>query len=699
MMLSIVAATAASPGPASDAIAALHFRPPAIPLIQADPFMQTYIAGDNATAAIVRHWDGVAKDTLGLLRIDGMTYRYLGDCHKPPATAPGPVTLHVGQNLSPGKCDISNSNNKGDADCNMRCYSNSECAGYVLDDQKCWLKSCSAPLEAAAGSNTSLLTGTHPPCDVDLPALAPKSVVVYPTRTIFELEQPGKLALTVTFLQSAFTDDLVALSRPVYYVHHDVSSLDGAAHEVQLYLDASASHSVNLCASQSVQWSNWTSAKMRGVKMGSQAQQVLGSKGDRVNIDWGFLHLAASDSASALYAGSAAESRKAFVKSGALPAAADTRQPRKCADDLPALATALDMSVGAGGSASHTVLLAYDDVRSVYYFDAEFKGLWTQTYANIEAALAAASADFDAVLAKSVAHDEALLADLQAVGGTEYAQLCALAYRQTLAAIKPVWMDDRKLGWTFLKEISTNGDMNTMDVIYPASPMLLYLAPELLRQLIVPVLAYANNETRIRFSDPYSPHQLGTYPIANDTTAAQEPMPLENSGNMMFMLLALVQRSGAAAAKPWLLKYMPMLRSWTDELVRTTLFPAHQLCTDDFTGPLANNTNLGQKGIIAIRAFAELCVQMGLSGNVDCESYSKTAASYAATWVQYAYNETGGAHYMMSYNPVDGVDDSWSFKYNLLWQVIAAHLIAVRSPSGHYLLTVRVPSAHRQSAI
>jgi hypothetical protein len=27
--------------------------------------------------------------------------------------------------------------------------------------------------------------------------------------------------------------------------------------------------------------------------------------------------------------------------------------------------------------------------------------------------------------------------------------------------------------WNFLKEISTNGDMQTMDVVFPASPMLL----------------------------------------------------------------------------------------------------------------------------------------------------------------------------------------------------------------------------------
>lgn len=52
--------------------------------------------------------------------------------------------------------------------------------------------------------------------------------------------------------------------------------------------------------------------------------------------------------------------------------------------------------------------------------------------------------------------------------------------------------------------------MNTMDVIYPASPLLLYANPELLRQLLEPVLAYAHNETYIAFTDPYSPHQLGT---------------------------------------------------------------------------------------------------------------------------------------------------------------------------------------------
>ena len=675
LMLLASATHAAAPGPASAAIANLRFRPPAIPLITADPFMQTWIWGDNSTAASVRHWDGVAKDSLGMIMVDGVTFRYLGDCHSPRVTTPGPATAYPGENINPGQCDIGDTGNQGVDDCNERCYNNPACKGFVLDHDTCWLKDCTEPRTKDARSNSSVIyPASRPPCDVSVPAIVQRSVVVYPTRTIFELEVPGVVALTLTLLQSAFTDDQMRLSRPVYYVHHEVRSLDGQGHIIKLYTDFSAAHTVNDCEGQQVEWADLYDPRVHAIRMGSHAQDVLGSKGDRVNLDWGYLYLAAGEStapASVLRAGSAKRARQDFVQTGTLPSTLDTRQPRTCADDLPALAIFVDLGiVGAGGSTSasqHTVLLAYDDVRSVYYFKKEYKGLWTQAYPDITAAIAAASSEVDAILAKSEQHDEVLLAKLQAVGGVEYSQLCALAYRQVLAALKPVWVDDRNVTWTFLKEISTNGDMNTMDVIYPASPMLLYTEPELLRQLLVPVLAYANNETFIRFGNPYSPHQLGTYPIANDSTAAQEPMPLENSGNMLFMLLALVQRSGALAAQGWLTPYMPMLRKWADELVRTSLFPADQLCTDDFTGRLPNNTNLGQKGIVAIRAYAELCSLMGVEG-VDCKSYSATADRYATTWEQYAYSDEIAPHYMMSYNPVPGVTDSWSFKYNLLWQ-------------------------------
>ena len=58
---------------------ALVFRPPSIPLITTDPFMQIFLPGDTSTSANATHWDGNRKTTIGLVRVDGTTYSFLGD--------------------------------------------------------------------------------------------------------------------------------------------------------------------------------------------------------------------------------------------------------------------------------------------------------------------------------------------------------------------------------------------------------------------------------------------------------------------------------------------------------------------------------------------------------------------------------------------------------------------------------------------
>lgn len=408
--------------------------------------------------------------------------------------------------------------------------------------------------------------------------------------------------------------------------------------------------------------------------MGNAEQHVVGSRGDRANIDWGHLYLAvpAAAEATALWAGSGNVSRASFLKRGALPTHPDVRQPRKCADDLPVLSTAANL--GTVVDAHHTVILAYDDVRSVNYFGDHFAGLWTRTYPSIHKAMSVAAREFEEMRAASAAHDDALMVRLSQ-HGEKYAAVCSLAYRQALAATKLVWNHNRSMAWNFLKEISTNGDMQTMDVIYPASPMLLYTEPELLKLLLLPVLAYANNETYVEFTDPFSPHQLGIYPIADADTSAQEPMPLENTGNMFLMLLGIVQaqaeRTGASDVSWFFPTYWPLLTRWADELGAKTQFPDSQICTDDFTGPLRNNTNLGAKGIVALQAFSRLCSLVRAadpSTVTDCHGYAAMAARYAQTWQRHAHTTAPAPHYKMSFNNVESVPDSWSLKYNLLWQ-------------------------------
>ena len=84
-----------------------------------------------------------------------------------------------------------------------------------------------------------------------------------------------------------------------------------------------------------------------------------------------------------------------------------------------------------------TGVLAYDDIESIFYFNSKYRGFWTQTYPDgIASAMSAASAEGDAMLAKSEAHDAALMKALTDKAGEKYAAVCALAYRQTLAATK-----------------------------------------------------------------------------------------------------------------------------------------------------------------------------------------------------------------------------------------------------------------------
>ena len=167
--------------------------------------------------------------------------------------------------------------------------------------------------------------------------------------------------------------------------------------------------------------------------------------------------------------------------------------------------------------------------------------------------------------------------------------------------------------------------------------------------------AVANNGTSTKFGNPFSPHQIGTYPIADATTASQEPMPMENTGNMFLMLAGIVQRT-PGASHDWLMPYMPMLTNWAEYLISTLPYPAEQLCTDDFTGKLANNTNLAAKGIVALEAFSHLCTASGGSG---CARYSDAATGFVKTWIQEGLEQKPAPHYKIAYN----FPNSYSIKY------------------------------------
>jgi len=56
---------------------------------------------------------------------------------------------------------------------------------------------------------------------------------------------------------------------------------------------------------------------------------------------------------------------------------------------------------------------------------------------------------------------------------------------------------------------------------------------------------YGNNETNIPYNKPWAPHHLGYYPVGNILPSKQEDMPVEETANMLLMLVAAIQREYA----------------------------------------------------------------------------------------------------------------------------------------------------------
>lgn len=159
--------------------------------------------------------------------------------------------------------------------------------------------------------------------------------------------------------------------------------------------------------------------------------------------------------------------------------------------------------------------------------------------------------------------------------------ITSLSGRQAFAATQLTGTIEEP--YLFMKEISSNGNMNTVDVIFPAHPVFLYTNPELLLLLLKPL--YEIQESG-NYPNAYAMHDIGThYPNATGhPDGNDEPMPLEECGNMVIMALAYALKSGNTT---YLSDHYTKLTQWTDYLVEDAIYPANQISTDDFAGPLA----------------------------------------------------------------------------------------------------------------
>jgi len=688
-------------------------KAPAYPLITHDSYFSIWSFGDTLNASTTRHWTGANQSLLGYIKVDGKVYRFLGK-EEPvyqtilPAAdeaayrvkfteaAPSEEWFQSGfddSNWKAGKAPFGDQAEAGTpwksrhlwirreftlTDLNFDdlflkirhddaadVYINGEKAAHVpgasgkfryiriedairskLKQGKNILAVHCENTGGAAILDAGIVDRLVQKQDDRVTSATQTSVELSASETTYKFACGGA-DLTVKFTSPLLMNDLELFARPVSYISFEVKSNDGASHDTELYLGASTDISVDL-SSQQVSGSKYSVSGLSILKAGTKEQGVLKKKGDDVRIDWGYMYVAAPlDSKARQYISAETNAAISFINNTAQNSSA--KEGKKLF-----LNTIIPFGKISSAPKEQFVMMAYDDIYSVQYFGTNLKPWWKNDPGQtIEKQLQTALSEYRLIMQKCNAFDKQLHSDAAKAGGQEYAQLCEMAYRQSIAAHKLVKSPEGELLF-MSKENFSNGSINTVDVTYPSAPLYLIYNPDLLKGMLNGIFYYSESG---RWKKSFAAHDLGTYPIANGQTYPED-MPVEESGNMLILTAAIARAEGNAeyAKKHW-----KVLTTWAEFLAKEGFDPANQLSTDDFAGHLARNTNLSVKAIVGLAGYGMLAGMLGERETSD--KYTSMAKDMARRWMSMA---DAGDHYSLTFDD----KNTWSQKYNLVWDKI-----------------------------
>lgn len=692
-------------------------RAPAVPLILSDPYLSIWSPFDKLTDGSTQHWTGASHPLVGALRVDGKTYRFMGEEKLRLKTLTRPVKNWEGnytfkkpkgdwtsvdfndKDWRHGKAPFGTRDIRGvktywqtediwvrrafevgdpdDAELVLQ-YSHDDVFELYLNGEKLvqtdysWKNNVVLVLnknqqkKLRKGKNVlaAHCRNTTGGGYVDF-SLAKKleyqgfpnaavqnSVDALPTNTYYSFTC-GAVELDLVFTAPLLPTDLDLISTPVNYISYCVTSLDKKEHDVQIYIETTPELAVNDLSQRTA--TDWLS---RGgklyLKTGTIDQPITKLEGDGTRIDWGYAYLTAGNGQDVdLDIGDYYATKQVFARTGGLES--DKIQETLVSDlseNIPALAFVENLGkVTRENPKSGFAMLGYDDVYSIEYFHKRLPAYWKHGgKVDIFQAFERAAANYEKNRLAARNFDEKLCADALKAGGKEYAELCALAYRQAIAAHK-LLLDENGEILFLSKENHSGGFINTVDVTYPSAPLFLIYNPDLLKGMLNGIFRYSESG---RWNKPYPAHDLGHYPNANGQRYGED-MPVEEAGNMILLASAISEVEGNAG---YAKKHWETLTTWADFLIEKGLDPENQLCTDDFAGHLAHNANLSIKAILGIAGYGRMADMLG--EKETARKYLNEAKKMAAQWVELAKD---GDHYKLAFDR----PGSWSQKYNIVW--------------------------------
>ncbi|MCU0449122.1 MAG: DUF4965 domain-containing protein [Bernardetiaceae bacterium] len=674
-------------------LAAQSLRPPAYPLVTHDPYFSVWAFTDKLNEGTTRHWTGRAHPLTGQAIIDGETYSFMGEggiayqpvlptaqvktyrakyafAEKPNWFKPEFNDAAWATGEAPfGSTLVPKPNTRWDTgfvyirrefelnDLNFKklllslnhdddvaiylngvlAYSCQQCfvQDYVLlpitSQARAALRKGKNVLAArchnfAQAGKAFLDVGlVDETTRADVKQALQQRCTVTATQTDYQF-LCGKVRLNVKFTSPLLMNNLETLSRPVTYLTLQATSTDGKPHSVEYRVAASGLLAVDQ-PSQTVATAQGKFPGLQWAKVGTTTQAALATKGDNRRIDWGHLYVAAPAAHWAVTASGKGSPEQTRLLAATLPFKAD-KNPR-----------------------TDHLLIAYDDSLAIQYFGQNLPPYWRrQKGATAEQMLLAAEVQYGQVLQECAEFDKQLEASAEKAGGSKYAELCALAYRQAIAAHKLVAKPNGTLLF-FSKENFSNGSIGTVDVTYPSAPLFLLYNPDLLKGMLNFIFEYSESG---RWTKPFPAHDLGTYPQANGQTYPED-MPVEEAGNMLILAAAV---AAVEKSPDYIKPHWKTLTTWVNYLKNHGPDPTNQLCTDDFAGHLARNANLSVKAILGIAAYGKMA---GLLGeNATAIEHLDLARQLAQQWMGKA---DATDHYALTFDN----RQTWSQKYNLVW--------------------------------
>ncbi|CZR51828.1 related to glutaminase A [Phialocephala subalpina] len=470
------------------------------------------------------------------------------------------------------------------------------------------------------------------------------------THTYFTL-RAGGTNLTLDFLSPVSPSNYLRQSLPFSYLTITASSKNGNTVQVYTDLDDSWTGQDDNTIWNFTSTTNTSMFSMSAVgtsKYSQRMEQAL----------WGDVILASRASNSSklsIQAGDRAAVRKAFAGAGSLTGAT----PDWNANGV--MGMAHDLGLVRGDSAV-TFAVGYVREDAINYLGRPYTGYYRSSYPNTLDAVSYFLDDLQDAEDESLRLDSDVIGKSTAVAGTNYSDVVALSMRQAYGGIDlvvPSNTTNTSEVLAFIKEISSDGNVNTIDVIFPAFPIYWAMDPEWIRLLLDPVLQYLSTGAWKR---PFVIHDIGSnYPNAtgHDDQRAEE-MPIEETGNLMILAYAYVLASNNTE---WANQYLSLFQNYTDYLVNNSLNISLQLSTNDAAGPLVNETNLAVKGALGLKAFGLL------SGMTNYSSLGDAHASLLYTDGLATSNSLNATHFTLEY-PSSSFENTWKVTFNLFPDVL-----------------------------